>query len=117
MNPWVCALLITVAGGIGGVVNALLTDNGFVLPRRESGVLCPGAFSNILVGGFAAFASWAFYGSGARWITNEVDKRLLKESVKVAANNKALPMEQTEELVEGTPRQVLQGIKKACQEC
>jgi hypothetical protein len=148
MNPWVCALLITVAGGIGGIVNALLTDNGFVLPRRESGVLCPGAFSNILVGGFAAFASWAFYGSGAsielaavttrteislrfsalagaflvgvagaRWITNEVDKRLLKESVKVAANNKALPMEQTEELVEGTPRQVLQGIKKACQEC
>src|SRR5713226_9441741 len=124
MNPWACALLITVAGAVGGVVNALLSDNGFALPRRESGVWCPGAISNILVGGFAAFSSWAFYGSGAsieladqnlrsvislrfsalagaflvgvagaKWITNEVDKRLLKETVKVAVNNKKLPKE------------------------
>ena len=51
MNPWLCALLITVAGAIGGVVNALLSDNGFALPRRESGVWCPGAISNILIRG------------------------------------------------------------------
>jgi hypothetical protein len=104
---------------MGGVVNALLSDNGFALPRKELGVWCPGAISNILIGAFAAFSSWAFYGSGAsveladkglrtaislrfsalagaflvgvagaKWITSEVDKRLLKESVKVAVNSK-----------------------------
>jgi membrane associated rhomboid family serine protease len=140
MNPWICALLITVAGAIGGVVNALLSDNGFMLPRREGNILCPGVLSNILIGAFAAFASWAFYGSGAsielaqvtarteislrfsalagaflvgvagaRWITNEVDKRLLKESVKVTAE-KALPTERTEDLVAGSPRQVLKTV-------
>src|SRR5690349_998026 len=31
--------------------------------------------------------------AGAKWITNEVDKRLLKESVKVAASGKTIPME------------------------
>jgi hypothetical protein len=147
MNPWICALLVAAAGALGGVVNALLSDNGFVLPRRESGVLCPGAFSNMLIGAFAAFSSWSFYGSGAaidlaavttrteislrfsalagaflvgvagaRWITNEVDKRLLKASVKVAAT-RALPMQETDKLVEGTPRQVLHEIKALCGEC
>ena len=65
MNPWICASLISLFGGLGGVVNALLSDNGFGLPRKESGVWCPGAISNILIGAFAAFSSWAFYGSGA----------------------------------------------------
>src|SRR4051812_25982149 len=65
MNPWLCALLITVAGAIGGVVNALLTDNGFILPRRERRIWCPGFITNVLVGAFSAFSSWAFYGSGA----------------------------------------------------
>lgn len=148
MNPWLCALLITIAGAVGGVVNALLSDNGFALPRRESGVWCPGAISNILIGAFAAFSSWAFYGSGAaidlaargesahtvislrfsalagaflvgvagaKWITNEVDKRLLKESVKVAASGKMLPREQSEQIIEGSPRKVLQDVKEACE--
>jgi amino acid transporter len=151
MNPWICALLIAVAGAFGGVVNALLSDNGFALPRRESGVWCPGAISNILVGAFAAFSSWAFYGSGAaielagdasgsaralislrfsalagaflvgvagaKWITNEVDKRLLKESVKVAASGKSLPKDQSERIIAGSPRQVLQDVKEACEAC
>jgi hypothetical protein len=148
MNPWVCALLIAIAGASGGVVNAFLSDNGFSFPRREAGVWCPGAISNVLVGAFAAFSSWAFYGSGAaielaqgsartaislrfsalagaflvgvagaKWITNEVDKRLLKESVKIAASSKALPAEQSEEIIAGSPRQVLQSIKEACERC
>jgi len=148
MNPWTCALLIIIAGAFGGVVNALISDNGFALPSRVSGVWCPGAISNVLVGAFAAFASWAFYGSGAsveladpsstrtvislrfsalagaflvgvagaKWITNEVDKRLLKESVKVAVKKTLLP-EQAEKIVEGPPRQVLQDIKEACEHC
>jgi hypothetical protein len=146
MNPWVCALLITTAGAIGGVVNAFLSDNGFALPRKLSGVWCPGAISNILVGAMAAFSSWAFYGSGAaielagnqtarniislrfsalagaflvgvagaKWITNEVDKRLLKESVKVAATGRPIALEQSEHIVEGSPREVLQEVKRAC---
>lgn len=150
MNPWVCASLIAIAGACGGIVNALISDNGFALPRRESGVWCPGVISNILIGAFAAFASWSFYGSGAaidlatqsaterslislrfsalagaflvgvagaKWITNEVDKRLLKESVKVAASGKTIPMEQSAHLIEGSPRQVLQDVKKVCESC
>jgi hypothetical protein len=150
MNPWLCALLITIAGGVGGVVNALLSDNGFALPRRESGVWCPGVISNILIGALAAFSSWSFYGSGAaidlaarresertvislrfsalagaflvgvagaKWITNEVDKRLLKESVKVAASGKTLPAKQSEQIIEGSPRQVLRDVKEACADC
>jgi hypothetical protein len=65
MNPYVCALLVFVAGALGGVVNALLTDNGFILPRRVQQILCPGFLSNVAVGAFAAFTSWAMYGSGA----------------------------------------------------
>jgi hypothetical protein len=148
MNPWWCAFLISIFGGLGGVVNALLSDNGFALPRKESGVWCPGAISNILIGAFAAFSSWSFYGSGAaieladkslravislrfsalagaflvgvagaKWITNEVDKRLLKESVKVAANSEKLPKEQSEHIAQGSPRQVLHGVKEACAQC
>ncbi|MBD2561725.1 MULTISPECIES: hypothetical protein [Nostoc] len=65
MDPWMCALLISFAGAAGGVVNALLSDNGFILPRKESGILCPGFLTNVFIGAFAAFASWSFYGSGA----------------------------------------------------
>ena len=146
MNPWVCALFITTAGAIGGVVNAFLSDNGFALPRKVSGVWCPGAISNILVGAMAAFSSWAFYGSGAavelageqsmrnlislrfsalagaflvgvagaKWITDEVGKRFYKESVKVAAISKPIAPEEAEHILEGSPREVLQQVKKAC---
>lgn len=147
MNPWVCALLVLGAGGIGGVVNALLSDNGFMLPRRMNHILCPGFISNVLIGGLAAFASWAAYGSGAgvelarnaaigaeraqisltfsalagaffvgvvgaRWITNEADKKLLKESVKVAAE-KDLHIEDCEEIVKRSPRHVLEAVEQA----
>src|ERR1700681_1380428 len=115
MNPWMCVLLISLAGAFGGLINAFMSDNGFALPQREGSVWCPGFISNVLVGAFSAFAPWAFYGSGAgielaqqinqtsrnelslkasalagaflvgvagaKWLTNEVDKRLLKESV------------------------------------
>ena len=32
---WKIILIIFVAGAIGGVINALLTDNGFILPKSE----------------------------------------------------------------------------------
>jgi hypothetical protein len=143
MNPWTCALLISIAGAIGGVVNALLTDNGFILPRKEYAIWCPGFISNALIGAVSAFSSWAFYGSGAsvelaqvteqsqislrfsalagaflvgvagaRWIANEVDKRLLKESVKVVAH-KDIASEDCEQIVQASPRQVLKAAKRA----
>jgi hypothetical protein len=65
MNPWICASLISIAGAVGGVVNALLTDNGFILPRRVHEIWCPGFLSNMVIGTFSAIASWSFYGSGA----------------------------------------------------
>ena len=143
MDPWICASLILLAGALGGVVNALITDNGFVKPKVQSGIWCPGFIANVLVGAFAAFASWSFYGSGAgvelaavaagteraqisltfsalagallvgvagaKWITNEVDKKLLIESVKIAGTKK-LSMEQCEKLVVGSPREVLRRV-------
>jgi hypothetical protein len=146
MEPWTCALLVGAAGACGGIVNALLTDNGFVLPTRESSILCPGFISNVLVGAFSAFSSWAFYGSGAgvelarsaaqgaphaqlsltfsalagallvgvagsKWITNEVDKKLLKESVKVAATKPAMPLDKVERLIQAPARQVLRRVQ------
>lgn len=143
MNPWLCAFLITLAGAFGGMVNALITDNGFVLPQIRRAIWCPGFISNVLVGAFAAFSSWAFYGSGAgielahvtertgislrfsalagaflvgvagaKWITNEADKRLLKESVKVAGS-KRLTEKECDQLVIGSPRQILNRVEAA----
>jgi hypothetical protein len=143
MNPWTCAILIAISGGLGGVVNALITDNGFILPQSRRAIWCPGFISNVLVGAFAAFASWAFYGSGAgvdlaeltersqislrfsalagaflvgvagaKWITNEVDKKLLKESVKVAGTKK-LTSEECEQLVKGSALDVLNRVEAA----
>ena len=110
-------MIVFAAGCVGGAVNALLSDNGFVLPRPEttSGmrIVRPGFLGNMLVGGVAAAISWGLYGpfaasfiaggpvplpgapaigvtlsalvgaaligvAGARWLSNEVDKRLLR---------------------------------------
>jgi|RhiMetdeSRZDD1v2_1073273.scaffolds.fasta_scaffold22799_4 hypothetical protein len=117
MNLW--ALLATVfgAGAVGGVVNALISDNGFVLPRREmvNGVLVirPGFLLNVFVGGIAGAVSWGLYGpfgawymlggtqegrggltlaalvgavlvgvAGARWLTSEAEKKVLRALAK-----------------------------------
>jgi hypothetical protein len=140
VNPWYCATLISASGAAGGVVNALLTNNGFILPTRVKDIWCPGFISNVLIGTFSAFASWSFYGSGAgldvagagqrtqisltfsalagafmvgvagaRWITNEVDKKLLGESVKVAAKMQISEVE-CDKLVCGPPKQMLETL-------
>jgi hypothetical protein len=46
-----------------------------------------------------------------------VDKRLLKETVKVAVNSDKLPREQSEHITEGSARQVLREVKEACATC
>jgi len=142
-NPWECAALISISGSLGGVVNALLSDNGFILPTKVKDIWCPGFVSNVMIGTFSAFASWSFYGSGAgldissagartqisltfsalagafmvgvagaRWITNEVDKRLLAESVKIAARKDVLEVD-CEKLACSPPKKVLQTLMQA----
>jgi hypothetical protein len=142
MNPWICASLISLAGALGGVVNALMTDNGFVKPMYKHGVLCPGFAANVGLGAAAALLSWALYGSGAgidlasmsertvisfrlsalagafvvgmagaKWLTNEVDKKLLIEGVK-EAGTKQLTKEDCDKLVEGSPRNILDRVKR-----
>lgn len=119
---------VFLAGAVGGVVNALISDNGFVAPRYvesdESRILRPGFLGNVLIGGVSACVSWGLYGplgavsiiggpadagagtavgvtlaalvgavlvgvGGARWLTNEVDKRLLKAAAAEAASRPA----------------------------
>ena len=108
-------------GGAGGVINALLTDNGFILPSKVSRIWRPGFLSSVMVGAFlllhrgpstALEQPWSFAHAtersaisltfsalagaflvgvaGSRWLTNEVDKRLLKESVREAAKKSIL---------------------------
>ncbi len=111
---WMFLLAIFAAGAVGGIVNALLTDNGFLLPNNMGNIWRPGCLSNIFIGGIAAAISWGLYGpfaaqvmlggdssagngipgltlsalvgailigiGGARWLTNEVDQKLLRAS-------------------------------------
>ncbi|MEA5078242.1 MAG: hypothetical protein VB013_06690 [Anaerolineaceae bacterium] len=120
MSLWLMMLIIFAAGAVGGIVNALLSDNGFILPKPEkigeNRIIRPGFLGNILISGIASCVSWGLYGpfatismigpsgsenagltlaslvgavlvgvGGARWLTNEVDKTLLKAAASEAA--------------------------------
>jgi hypothetical protein len=140
MHAWTCAGLI---GAAGGLVNALLSEEGLTRPKNVKGVWCPGALSTIVIGALAAFASWAFYGSGAgidlaeptkqthlqlsalagaflvgvvgaKWIENESANRLLQASVKVAAPL-IMPREKAEAIPLDSPSKVLQEVSEACE--
>jgi hypothetical protein len=124
MSIWILLLIIVGAGAVGGLVNAVMTSNGFVLPKSEDTeggtILRPGFLGNVLIGGIAAGVSWGLYGplanaiifptgavnttgvnialatlvgavlvgiGGARWLTNEVDKKLLKAAAAKAASS------------------------------
>ena len=133
MFLWKYMAIIFASGAVGGIVNALMTDNGFTLPRTEAqgkvSIIRPGFLVNVFIGGVAALVSWGLYGpfaavfiiggtndpgiastglslssivgallvgiGGARWLTNEVDKKLLRAAASLAAsgepsNKKAL---------------------------
>ena len=34
-SMWLMLLIVFLAGAVGGVVNALMTDNGFLMPKSE----------------------------------------------------------------------------------
>lgn len=129
---WLLLLYVGLAGAVGGVVNALLTDKGFYLPTKEQveegiTIVRPGWIGNVVIGVVAAVVSWGLYGpfaafyiagtsavtqagvapeqigltlsslvgavlvgvGGARWLTNEVDKSLLKAAATEAATPSA----------------------------
>ncbi len=67
MTLWQLLGVVFVAGGIGGMVNSLISDKGFVLPHtvpRGDGtsILLPGFIGNMLMGGISAGVSWLLYG-------------------------------------------------------
>ena len=119
---WLLVLIVFGVGAIGGAINALISDNGFVLPKSTAGILRPGFFGNMLIGGVAAAISWSLYGplaslpivsvgtretapaqgdltlaaiggailvgvAGARWLSNEVDKALLRTAGAKVSNS------------------------------
>ena len=59
-------LIVAACGAVGGVVNALMSDNGFILPMREkaagANILRPGFVGNIILGAVAAVIFWGLYG-------------------------------------------------------
>ena len=59
---WRLVLIVFGVGMLGGFINALLSDNGFVWPKYETGILRPGFLGNMLIGGVAAAISWSLYG-------------------------------------------------------
>ena len=74
LMTWTIVLMLVataVAGAIGGLVNAFMTDNGFAIPRvgeigAPGAIVRPGVFGNIGVGAVAAAVSWGLYGPFAR---------------------------------------------------
>jgi hypothetical protein len=63
-SVWIILGVIALAGAGGGIVNALLSDNGdIVWPQKEAGgILRPGILGNVLLGAFAAVVTWGLYG-------------------------------------------------------
>jgi hypothetical protein len=130
---WLLLFYVAIAGAVGGVVNALVTDKGFLLPSKEHvdaiTIYRPGWIGNVVIGAIAAAVSWGLYGplagytiagaaealktntpadqiglalsslvgavligvGGARWLTNEVDKNLLKAAASKAAGAQSTP--------------------------
>jgi hypothetical protein len=127
-STWLLLLYVVLSGAVGGLINALMTDNGFLLPRKEkvdtgASIFRPGYLGNLLIGAVGAAISWGLYGplanyviagtaealatntnldtiglslssmvgaalvgiGGARWLTNEVDKSLLRAAASKAA--------------------------------
>jgi hypothetical protein len=62
VSVWEIFGAIAGAGAVGGIVNALLSDNGFPLPKLQDGILRPGIIGNLLLGAFAAVITWGLYG-------------------------------------------------------
>lgn len=146
MAIWVLIIIVFGVGLIGGTINALISDNGFILPKRENGILRPRWLGNALIGGVAASVSWSLYGplagasvitatregaatkgdltvaaiggailvgvAGARWLSNEVDKSLLR-AAGIAAAKRSPSDDLIATLSTGSPAAALQAAQSA----
>jgi hypothetical protein len=138
MPMWVAIIVIAAAGSIGGFGNAIVTDNGFLFPKKDTlnggGILRPGFIGNIGIGAISAVISWSLYGpagtrlltdsvsptlaafggailvcvGGARWLTNEVDKSLLRTAAMNAAASPTPSPKLAAELASATPAAAVQ---------
>jgi len=61
-SVWEMVGVVAAAGGVGGVANALLSNNGFALPKFSSDILQLGIIGNVLLGAFGAVVTWGLYG-------------------------------------------------------
>lgn len=146
MSLWMILAIVAIAGGVGGVVNAFLTDNGFIIAKtvQVNGVriVRPGFIGNIFISAVAAAISWGLYGpfniapiigppppgtppvipsltvaalvgavlvgvAGARWLTNEVDKSLLKAAASQAASAPSSDPKAKQILLSSKPAEIL----------
>ena len=146
---WGMFILIVISGAIGGAVNAMMTDNGFLWPKPDKDstgnkIWRPGFLGNMFIGAVAAFVSWGLYGplssylivgtpealdvntspesvglslasfvgallvgiGGARWLSNEIDKNLLRATA-VAAAGKTESPELAQRIASGSPAEAL----------
>ncbi len=142
--------IIALSGAIGGVINAIITDNGFILPREENSqnasIIIPGVITNVLMGAASGFLFWALaeanslfvvYGpttpgaeeititvysiamtflvgaTGSRYLTNEIDKRLLKAAAISAASRQSV--DDAQKMANATPLQAFRIARKMYQ--
>ncbi len=137
MDGLVSALVCTTgAGAAAGALNALATDNRHPWPSRVasgagSGFFRPGLALNVVVGAVVSAGTlWAFAGDaappavggevlqllvgmligslGARWITSESDKRILRAAACKAAAAPAADPATIREMEVAPPAVVLQ---------
>ncbi len=143
--------IILLGGAFGGIINAIVSDNGFIKPREETvdnvAIVRPGFAGNMLLGAVAAFISWGLYGAfsgaiiygseglvadislsistvagailigigGARWLTNEVDKTLLRTAAVTAAASRS-SYEESQRIAIATPAQAFNIAKRMYEE-
>jgi hypothetical protein len=70
---WVAIAVILGAGAVGGVINALLSDNGFILPKPKTTadgeiIWLPGIVGNLILGSVGAAVSWGLYGPVSTYV-------------------------------------------------
>ncbi len=145
--------IILLSGAFGGIINAIMSDNGFIKPREEIvdnvTIVRPGVLGNVLLGAVAAFISWGLYGAysaaliymagtglgldevsvsissvaaailigigGARWLTNEVDKTLLRTAAVTAAAARS-SYDDSQRIAIATPAQAFNIAKRMYEE-
>jgi hypothetical protein len=146
MTPWQCIIIISLAGGFGGLANAFMSGEGIALPHLEKEIWCPGFIGNSFVGTLAALVSWGLYGSGsgvelarmvaadnpraevsltigaiagavlvgiggAKWLSNEVDKKFLQVAAS-KAGEREIPPEDCKTMAKSSPRKALAIVEK-----